>query len=210
MYHISYIAYSISVNVSYIICSEGRDQFVYVLILIGSISVNESYIIYTNVCMYIYLYIHTHISYILIVSISVNVSYIICTYTYRNIYECMYVYILIYIHIHIVFPWHIYECMYVYILIYIHTHIVYTSMKHFRECVYRCGEEDISYVCLFCRISSLSQGSFAKEMYNLLIGSISVNACIDVEKREFHIYVSFAEYRLFHRALLRAFHIYIR
>jgi len=65
---------------------------------------------------------------------------------------------------------------------------------------------------LFCRISSLLQGSFAKEIYNCILIHILHIMCMEWLRLvgSFKLQVSFAEYRLFYRALLQKKPIMLR
>ena len=66
----------------------------------------------------------------------------------------------------------------------------------------------LKIIGLFCRISSLLQGSFTKETYNFKESTDRSHLIVKTldftgEYKLLKLYVSFAEYRLFYRALLQ-------
>ena len=140
--------------------------------------------------MYIYYYTY---SYIFIHIYRYNIF--ICTHTYIYIYTHTHRYVHIYIHIYT----HIFVFIYIHmntsICIYVYICIYTYKYKHLCICVYMyilqksskglVVQNIVSFIGLFCRISSLLQVSFAKETYNF----------IDPTDRSHPIYLHTCTYR---------------
>ena len=96
-----------------------------------------------------------------------------CTYTHIHMYKHACIYVYIYIHIFTYTYLHIFTHIHIFTYVYLHTythttmHIyTYIHIAHTQQLWGGYDQQSLKIIGLFCRISPLLQGSFAKETYN--------------------------------------------